>query len=444
MGVMKRPVIAIVGRPNVGKSTLFNKLLGKRKAIVQDLPGITRDRNEALCHYRDRQFTLIDTGGLLPNSKATFSEQIFKQAEIAIDQADIILFLLDAQEGLTAVDHAVHVYLRKSGKPLHYVVNKVEGKGRDRVDEFYEMGVSSLVPISSEHNIGLSDLLDILYPDLSPLQEVVKEEGPRVVLLGRPNVGKSTLINTVLKEDRLLTSDIPGTTRDTIDASVMYYKKKYLFVDTAGIRKRGKVAWGVEQFSVSRAQRALDRANIALLLIDGVEGVTEQDTKLAGMIIEAGRGLILLVNKSDLFNNIENGREKIARQLQRFFPFINDPQVLYISAMEGKGIPRLFKKIDEVHQGMLMRIATADLNRFFEKVIESHPPPLHKGNNVRIYYITQASVSPPTFVLFTNSSAGLSEQYMRYVENKLRSRFGFYGTPIRIRLRAKKKRDWGK
>ncbi|MBN4054421.1 ribosome biogenesis GTPase Der [Nitrospira defluvii] len=436
---MKRPVITIVGRPNVGKSTLFNKLCGKRKAIVQDLPGVTRDRNESLCHYRDRQFTLVDTGGLLPNSGVSLTDQVHRQSEYAIDQSDIVLFLLDAREGVTPVDQAVQKILRESGKPIYHIINKAEGKGMRRVEEFYELGAETLYPISSEHNMGLSDMLDALYPHLAPLEEAQAEEGPKVVLMGRPNAGKSTLINTILKEDRLLTSDMPGTTRDTIDTHVTRKNKEYLFIDTAGIRKRGKVEWGVEQYSVSRAKSALKRANVALLLVDSVEGITEQDTKIAGMIIDAGRGLILLVNKSDLLSAEEDGRERVERQLQFRFPFVNDLQVLYISAIKGKGLTRLFQKIDTVFEGYTQRVTTGDLNRLFEKVIQKHPPPNHKGKTIRIYYITQASVAPPTFVLFCNIAKGLTENYIRYVQNQLCDAFGFRGVPIRMKVRARRR-----
>lgn len=436
---MKRPVIAIVGRPNVGKSTLFNKLTGKRKAIVQDLPGITRDRNESVCTYRDRQFTLVDTGGLLPDSGASLTDRVRRQSETAIAQSDIVLFLMDAQDGVTPVDHEVQKLLRRSGKPVVTVINKTEGSGKKRIEEFYEMGVDTLYPISSEHNIGLYDLLDALYPQLSPLEEAVPEKGPKIVLMGRPNAGKSTLVNTILKEDRLLTSDIPGTTRDTIDTWVTRKEKRYLFIDTAGIRKRGKVEWGVEQYSVSRAKAALKRADIALLLIDGVEGVTEQDTKIAGMILDAGRGLVLLVNKSDRFTNMEDGRKRIEGQLRFRFPFVNDLQILYISATQGKGLSRLFQKIDAVFQGYTQRVGTGDLNRFFEKVIRKHPPPHYKGKTVRIYYITQASVAPPTFVLFCNIPSGIPENYQRYVRNQLSEAFGFRGVPLRIKVRARRR-----
>lgn len=435
---LKKPVISIVGRPNVGKSTLFNKLIGKRKAIVQNEPGVTRDRNEAVGRYRDRQFTLIDTGGLSFQTNDTLAEQVRLQSERAIAQSDFILFLTDAREGLTPVDQEVHGLLRKSGKPVYYVVNKTEGKGIEGLNEFYRLGVSPLFPISSEHNQGLSDLLDALYPHMAPAEEETVLDVPKVVVLGRPNVGKSTLINAILKENRLVTSDIPGTTRDTIDTWVTYEDKKYLFVDTAGIRKRGKVDYGVEQYSVSRAKSALEKADLALLLLDGVEGATEQDTKIAGMIIEAGRGVVLLVNKTDLLEKEEGARDRIQNQLTVRFPFIHDLQLEYISAREGKGLHRVFTKIDAVYQGIQTRVTTGDLNRFFEKVMESHPPPIYKGRPIRLYYITQAALRPPTFILFASAPAGVPDHYLGYIENQLRKSFGFTGAPIRIKLRQRK------
>ncbi len=436
---MKPAVFAIVGRPNVGKSTLFNKFCGKRKAIVQDLPGITRDRNDALCHYRDREFNLVDTGGLDLKSGEKLTDMVCGQSESAIAQSDAILFLMDARDGLTPVDEEVHDLLRKSHKPVYYVINKTEGKAEKRVEEFYALGVETLYPISSEHNLGLSDLLDALYPRMSPEQETEEEVVPKIIVMGRPNAGKSTLVNTVLKEERLVTSDVPGTTRDTIDTNVTRNKKHYLFIDTAGIRKRGKVEWGVEQYSVSRAEAALKRANIALLLVDGVEGITEQDTKIAGMIVEAGRGLIVLVNKSDLLAKIEEGRERVARQIEFRFPFFADLQVLYISAINAKGMSRLFQKIDAVYEGYNTRIPTSDLNRFFEKISQKHTPALYKNKTIRIYYITQAATAPPTFVLFSNIPAGVTENYKRYIQNQLCETFGFRGVPIRIKVRARKR-----
>lgn len=436
MGRLKPPVISIVGRPNVGKSTLFNKLVGRRKAIVQDLPGITRDRNEALCRYRDRQFTLIDTGGLLPHSRETLPEQVSRQSKAAIAQSDIVLFLMDVREGITPIDLALHELLRKSGKPITYVINKIEGKGKDGLDEFYQLGISAFYPVSAEHNEGLSDLLEALYPHMSPSETRVVEEGPKVIVLGRPNVGKSTLVNALLKEDRLVTSDIPGTTRDTIDTWVSFRRKKYLFIDTAGIRRRGKIRHGAERFSLSRTNSALARCDIALLLIDGVEGITEQDTKIAGLIIEAGKGLILLVNKSDLLKN-KAERERIKLQQEFRFPFVHNLQTAYISALKEKGLQNIFQKIEKVYRGFTTRITTGDLNRFFKQIIESHPPPLHKGRAIHLNYITQAATRPPTFVLFANAPSGIPDPYLRYIENQLRKSFPFNGAPIRIKLRRK-------
>ncbi len=433
----KRPLIAIIGRPNVGKSTLFNKIYGKRKAIVQDEPGITRDRNEALCEYRDREFMLVDTGGMLSEPDASFAEIVQKQSEKAIEAADVVLFMMDGREGLTPVDQAVWEIVRKSQKPVYHVINKTEGKGDLRIDEFYKLG-ENLYLISSEHNQGLSDLLDVLYPHFAPIADSKLQDGPTVVLLGRPNVGKSTLINAVLKEERLLTSAIAGTTRDTIDTWVKRDGKNFLFIDTAGIRKRGKVVWGVEQYSVSRAKSAIKRAEIILLLVDGDEGVTEQDTKLAGMVFEAGRALILLINKSDLMNQKEDGRAQIEQQLEFRFPYVTDLPILYISALQRKGIPRLFKKIDAVSTGYNFRVTTGDLNRFFEKMLRSNPPGMYKGKVLHLYYITQIAVRPPSFVIFTNAPKGITTNYQRYIQNKLRSAFGFEGAPIKIKLRLRK------
>lgn len=445
MNNLIRPIVALVGRPNVGKSTLFNKLVGKRRAIVQDQPGITRDRNEGRGRYSNRQFTVIDTGGLFPpgledvKGGGTLAEAVSFQTYIAIEQSDFIFFVMDGREGMLPLDEEVYRILLKSGKPIYYVVNKTEGNGIDRLTEFYRLGVAPLYPISSEHNQGLSELLDALYPHMAPLEEEEGEaaiETPRIAVLGRPNVGKSTLINTLLKEDRLIVSDIAGTTRDTIDTLVVNRNKHYLLIDTAGIRKRGKIGHGVEQYSVARAKEALDRSHISLLLLDGVGGITEQDTKIAGMVSEMGNGMILLINKSDLLD--EAGQEKLRDQMNVRFPFIHDPQIEFISAKAMKGIGRTFKKIDAVYQGMQTRISTGDLNRFFEKVIEKRSPPVYKGRVTRLYYLTQVSVFPPTFVFFVSAPAGLPGHYLRYIENQFRENFNFTGAPIRIKLRQRR------
>ncbi len=435
-----RLIISIVGRPNVGKSTLFNKLVGRRQAIIQDQPGITRDRNEGRGRYQDRTFTVIDTGGLFPpgiegEAGESLSKSVAYQTDVAIAQSDVIFFMMDAREGILPLDEAVHRILCKSGKPIYYVVNKAEGHGIDRLAEFYRLGVSPLYPISSEHSEGISDLLDLLYPQMAPFSEEKESEIPKIAVLGRPNAGKSTLINTLLKEERLVTSAIPGTTRDTIDTQVISRKKTYLFIDTAGIRRRGKISDGVEFYSITRVKEALSRAHIALLMIDGAEGVTEQDTKIAGMITEAGKGLILLVNKSDLLD--EENRAKLLDQLAVRFPFIHDPQMEFISALKKEGMGRVFRRIDLIYEGMHTRVSTGDLNRFFAKVVEDHSPPIYKGRPIRLRYITQASVCPPTFVLFASSPKGIPDHYLRYIENQLRKNFNFTGAPIRIRLRAR-------
>ncbi|MBI3359460.1 MAG: ribosome biogenesis GTPase Der [Nitrospirae bacterium] len=443
--VASRPVIAIIGRPNVGKSTLFNKLFGKRKAIVHDMPGVTRDRNQVTCSYRGRGFTLIDTGGLDLHSNEAIAFQA--QSKKAVAEADILLFLMDAREGLTPADEEAYAFVRKSGKPLYLIINKTEGGGSRQLNDFYRLG-ATLYPISAEHNHGISDLLDTLYPHLVAEEEEAGEtqysasqQIPKVVVLGRPNVGKSTLINTLLREDRLVTSDMPGTTRDAIDTEVLYEGRRYLFIDTAGIRKKGKVVYGVEQYSVGRSKEALNRADIALLLLDGVEGVTEQDTKIAGMIVGANRGLILLVNKADILP--EEKREALESQMDRYFPFLKFMKRLeinYISARTGEGVAPIFQKAQTIYERFHARISTGDLNRFFEKLIASHPPPATRaGKRTRLYYITQALTGPPTFILFSNTLE-ISDAYLQYIENRLREKFGFAGVPIRMKLREKSSR----
>jgi GTP-binding protein len=437
------PVVAIVGRPNVGKSTLFNKLVGRRKAIVQDVPGLTRDRNDAVCTYRLHQFMLVDTAGFLPaasrekNAREAMAEEVRRQTRMAIAQSDVILFMTDARSGITPLDQEVHTLLRKSGKPVYCVVNKTEGKGRQGLLEFHDLGVPVLYPISSEHNEGLSDLLDALLHHFVPrFDETAPPKAPRIVVMGRPNVGKSTLTNRLLREERMVTSDIPGTTRDAIEVPIQHGEKDYLLVDTAGIRRRGKVEYGPEQYSVARAREALKESDLALLLIDAEEGVTEQDTKIAGMILQEGRGVILLVNKSDRLE--VGGRARLADQIGVWFPFLHDPPIEYVSALEGIGIETIFAQIDAVYTGLTTRVTTGDLNRFFEKTMQAHPPPLHRGRPLRLYYITQAAISPPTFILFANAPKGVPDHYLRYIENQLRSTFGFTGAPLRLRLRQRK------
>jgi GTPase len=346
---------------------------------------------------------------------------------------------MDPREGITAEDYAVQTLLRKSGKPTYTVINKTEGRGADLVDAFYELGAERLFAISSEHNLGLSDLLDELYPHLAPLEEKPSDPVPKIVLIGRPNAGKSTLINTILKEERLLTSDIAGTTRDTIDTPVSRNNKDYIFIDTAGMRRRGKIKWGVEQYSISRAKGAIKRSNVALLLLDPTEGITEQDTKIAGMVIGEGKGLILIINKSDLLAGDEEGRARIDQQFGFRFSFVHDLPMIYVSALKGKGMTRLFKKIDEVYDAYTKRVSTGMLNRFFERVIQTHPPATYKGKAINLFYITQVGTAPPSFVIFCNISAGVTDQYLRFVQNQLQETFQFWGVPVRVKVRARKR-----
>ncbi len=433
-------VVAIVGRPNVGKSTLFNRLIGRRVAIVVDEPGATRDRNYAKVSFRDKTFTVVDTGGLLPHSRAGLLPAIRAQAERAVAEAGAVILVMDAREGINPIDQEIAEILRKSGKPIFLAVNKSEGKkGKEGIAEFYRLGLGEPFPISVLHGIGVDDLLEAIYP-LIPAEEGEPEAPeeiaiPKIVVLGRPNVGKSTLINSILGDERLIVSPVPGTTRDPVDTEVSFGSRRYLYIDTAGIRRRGKIVPGVERFSVARALEVIWRADIVLLVIDAGEGITEQETKIAGEAIRVGRGIILLINKWDL----ERGRprEPWLSEVSRRFPFLSYAPVHFISALKGEGLRQIFNLIDHVYAAYTRRVPTGELNRFFEKILEEQPPPRHRGRPARIYYVTQAGTKPPTFVLFTGPARAIPDNYLGYIENSLRERFGFLGTPLRIRVRPK-------
>ena len=448
---LPRPYIAVIGRPNVGKSTLFNRLAGQRIAIVQDQPGVTRDRNYRAVDYCGTRFTLIDTGGIDRDHAAKggasrgnrdLLAQVQRQTDFAIEEADALVYLMDGREGVTPLDFDIVERLRRVAKPVWYAVNKIDGPKHDgKLYEFYQLGVERLFPISAEHGYGLDDLLEAAIPKRAEVPEALPvEDIPRVIVLGRPNVGKSTLINTILGEERLVTSEVPGTTRDTIDTLVERRGRHYRFIDTAGIRRRGKIGRGVEHFSVARAQDALQRADLALVLIDASEGVVEQETKIAGEVLAAGKACILLMNKWDLKPRGEDAKAAFLGELKRRFSFLEHAPALFISALRGTGVAKIFAAIDDVMTAYTTRVTTGDLNRFFDKVLRDHPPPLSKGRQTRLYYITQASVKPPTFVTFANDASGLPANYHRYLENALRERFGFTGTPIRIVVRQKRGR----
>ena len=436
---MKLPLIAIIGRPNVGKSTFFNKLLGKRLAIVEDQPGVTRDRNYARCSYTDKEINLVDTGGLIMEGDEGITAKVRRQTEEAMAEADQIIFLLDGKDGVTEGDKEIVEILRKVKKPIYYAVNKIDGpKARDKVYEFYQLGIDPIYPVSAEHGYGIDDLMEEVC-SLLPKSVYTEEAGeilPKITVIGRPNVGKSTLINTLLGEERMVTSEVPGTTTDPIDTTVVHSGKNYLFIDTAGIRRRGKIERGAERFSVSRATRTLTRADIALLLIDATEGIVEQDTKIAGMVLKE-RGLILLINKWDMVLSDPLAKKKFESEISRRFPFLSNTPHLFISAKKHKDLEKIFPLIDQVMEGFTLKASTSSLNKMLEEILSTKPPPSYKGMRVRVKYITQIGSSPPTFLIFSNRPEGIKTGYIRFLENKIIDRFQIVGSPVKVKMRGK-------
>ncbi|MDF0642799.1 MAG: ribosome biogenesis GTPase Der [Nitrospira sp.] len=436
------PLVAIIGRPNVGKSTLFNRILGSRTAIVDDVPGVTRDRNYADTNYRNRPFRLIDTGGLEPAASDGMLALIRRQSELAIAEADVLILLMDGRAGLTPQDQEVVRLLRGTTKPLFVAINKIDTpKTEVLVADFYQLGIESLYPISAEHGIGVADLLDALYPLLSDQQETEEQNPvPRVAVVGRPNVGKSTLVNAVLGEERVVVSDVPGTTRDAVDSLATYEGRRYLFTDTAGIRRRGKVDRGIEGYSVARSLRAIGRSDVAVLLLDGEEGITEQDTKIAGLIIRQGRACLLLVNKWDLREGDVEARQRFERDLERRFPFLTWAPVLFGAAVKPDSLRRLFPAIDGVYASFTRRIPTGELNQLLQTILATHPLPTRKGKPTKITksaFMTQVATRPPVFALFVGHPENITPAYLRYLEHRLREAYGFSGTPIRLLVRKK-------
>jgi GTP-binding protein len=430
--------VAIIGRPNVGKSTLFNRVLGRRQAIVKDFPGVTRDRHYAECEYRGRRFQLVDTGGLVPSADEAMFSLIREQSRRAIADADALTFLMDGREGLTPIDQEIADLLRGVKKPVFVAINKIDTPKSDPlISDFYALGMEPLYPLSAEHGAGVAELLDALYPLLPAATEGPTVDIPKVAVVGRPNVGKSTFINTLLGETRLVVNDIPGTTRDAIDTLVRYKMAEYLFIDTAGIRRRGKIDPGVERYSVARAMRALGRADLAVLILDSVEGVTEQDTKIAGLALRGGRACVLLVNKWDLRADDLDAKAKYEAELRRRFAFLAWAPVLYGSALELKTVASVFPVINQALKAFAHRVPTAQLNRTFQDAIAANPLPIRKGKPVKSAYITQVAAKPPTFVLFCKHPEEIGAPYLRYLENYFREQFDFAGTPIRIFAKGK-------
>lgn len=436
------PLVAIIGRPNVGKSTLFNRILGKKTAIVDDVPGVTRDRNYADALYRNRPFRLVDTGGLEPTAAEGMLALIKRQSEIAIAEADILILLMDGRTGLMPQDQEVVRLLRGTTKPLLVAVNKIDTpRVESLVADFYQLGVGQLYPISAEHGIGVAELLDAIYSLLpEPMEDSGLEPVPRVAVVGRPNVGKSTLVNAVLGEDRVVVSDVPGTTRDSIDTLASYQGKHYLFTDTAGIRRRGKIDRGIEGYSVARSLRAIGRSDVAILLLDAVEGVTEQDTKIAGLVIRQGRACILLVNKWDQREGDQQDRANYELDLRRRFPFLTWAPVLFAAAIKPHSLRRLLPTIDQVFAAYSRRIPTGQLNHLLQEVLATHPLPVRKGKPAKITksaFMTQVATCPPVFALFVGHPENITPSYLRFLEHRLREAHKFPGTPLRLLVRKK-------
>ena len=438
---MSKPIVAIVGRPNVGKSTLFNALAGKKISIVKDTPGVTRDRIHADIDWLDHKFTMIDTGGIEPDSNDIILSQMREQAQIAIDTADVIIFMTDVKQGLVDSDAKVADMLRRSHKPVILVVNKVDNFNKMMADvyEFYNLGIGDPVPTSASQRSGLGDMLDKVvsyFADLNLEQE--EDDRPRIAIVGKPNVGKSSIINKITGESRVIVSNIAGTTRDAIDTDVKWNGKDYVFIDTAGLRRKSKVKEEIEKYSIIRTVTAVERADVVIIVIDAVEGVTEQDAKIAGIAHENGKGIIIAVNKWDAIEKNDKTVYEYTNKVRDILSFMPYAEIMFISAKTGQRLPKLFDMIDFVIANHAMRIETGVVNEIMAEAVALQQPPSDKGKRLKLYYITQVSVKPPTFVIFVNDKQLMHFSYTRYIENKIREAFGFKGTPLRFIIRERK------
>lgn len=436
---MAKPVVAIVGRPNVGKSTLFNKIIGKRISIVEDTPGVTRDRIYGETEWCGKKFTLIDTGGIEPESKDEILVQMRTQANAAIELADVIIFLTDIKEGITAADSNVAAMLQKSGKNVVLACNKADYMGKDFCEhfEFYNLGLGDPIGVSSVHGLGIGDLLDEVCKYFDEIEAEDEDDTLKIAVIGKPNAGKSSLINRLLNEDRLIVSNIPGTTRDAIDSKITYGDKEYTFIDTAGIRRKSKVSDKVEKYSVLRSYQAVERADICLMVLDATEGVTEQDTKIAGYAHDQGKGIILVVNKWDIMEKDGKTMQNYRKDLQDGLSYMTYAPAVFISAKTGLRVNKLFELIDFVRDQQTLRVKTGMLNDIIAEATAKVQPPSDKGRRLKIFYGTQIDIKPPTFVIFVNDVRLMHFSYERYLENQLRSIFGFEGTPLRFFIRER-------
>lgn len=441
---MRKVIVAVVGRPNVGKSTLFNVIAGKQISIVKDTPGVTRDRIYADCEWLNHPFTLVDTGGIEPDSRDVLLSQMRSQAELAIETADVILFVVDVRSGVTDADYAVAELLRKSHKPIVLCVNKVDSfqKLGNEIYEFYQLGLGDPFGVSSVNQLGLGDLLDELLKHFPKgLKEEAEDDRIRVALIGKPNVGKSSMINKLLGENRVIVSEIAGTTRDAIDTEIIHDGERYIFIDTAGLRRKGRVTDEIERYSVIRTVSAVDRADICVVLIDAIEGITEQDVHIAGIAHESGKGVIIAVNKWDAVEKDDRTMRDFTKKLREKLSYMDYAEYLFLSAKTGQRLTKLFPLIDMVHQNQMLRVKTGLLNEIMMKAAAMKQPPSDKGKRLRLFYITQVSVRPPSFVIFVNDRELMHFSYTRYLENRIREAFGFRGTPLRFIIRERGERE---
>ena len=439
-----KPIVAIVGRPNVGKSTLFNALAGEQISIVKDTPGITRDRIYADVSWLDKNFTLIDTGGIEPDSKDIILSQMREQAQIAIDTADVILFVVDVHQGLVDADSKVADMLRRSAKPVLLVVNKVDSMQKYMMDvyEFYNLGIGEPHAISSVNKLGFGDLLDEVsrfFPEGAGEEE--EDERTKVAIVGKPNVGKSSIINRLIGENRVIVSDIAGTTRDAIDTEIKHNGKDYVFIDTAGLRRKNKIKEELEKYMIIRTVGAVERADIVLLVIDAVEGITEQDAKIAGIAHDRGKAVIIVVNKWDAIEKNNKTVNEYTAKIRQILSFMSYAEITFVSALSGQRLPKLYELIDMVQENHSMRVSTGVLNEIMSEAVAMQQPPSDKGKRLRLYYITQVGVKPPTFVIFVNDKELMHFSYTRYIENQIRETFGFKGTPLKFIIRERKDKE---
>ena len=441
---MSKPIVAIVGRPNVGKSTLFNALAGENISIVKDTPGVTRDRIYAEVTWLNREFTMIDTGGIEPDSRDIILSQMREQAQIAIDTADVIIFLTDVRQGLQDADSKVADMLRRSGKPVVLVVNKVDSfeKFMGDVYEFYNLGIGDPIPVSASSRLGIGDMLDEVtkhFPEGTGEEE--EDDRPRIAIVGKPNVGKSSIVNKLLGKNRVIVSDIAGTTRDAIDTAIKHNGKEYVFIDTAGLRRKNKIKEELERYSIIRTVTAVERADVVLMVIDATEGITEQDAKIAGIAHERGKGIIIVVNKWDAIEKNDKTMNEFEKDIRKTLAYMPYAEIMYVSAHTGQRLSKLYDMIDMVMQNQTLRVATGVLNEIMAEAVAMQQPPSDKGKRLKLYYITQVSVKPPTFVIFVNDKELMHFSYTRYLENKIREAFGFRGTSLKFFIRERKEKE---